>query len=293
MTRLFITIIALGTSITLLGQDLMAGLPSQPATKEYVTATFKGTRLINYHTIETLAKGTLEVRISHRFGPFSSGPNNLWGLDGPATIQLRMDYALTNRLMVGVGRSSEQKIFDGFVKYKILRQTTDGSMPVSVTGFGSANYTSMPNSLVQDRYLYTNSRMSYLASIMVARQFSSKLSVQLTPQYTHYNLVDKLTDKNDLLSIVGSFRYKISKRTALTMEYMMRLTPYAADMTQYHDVLGIGFDIETGGHVFQVFVTNGSAINEARTTAYTTSGIKDGLMLGFNLSRVFYVPSKK
>jgi hypothetical protein len=292
MNKLIIPIIALFTSTILEGQDLLSALDNQPEPKDYTIATFKGTRLINFHTIETLSKGSLEVRIAHRFGSFSSGASNLYGLDGPATIQLRIDYALTNRLMVGIGRGSDQKVVDGFVKYRLLRQRTNGSMPVSLTGLATANMTTMPNSLTQDRYLYSSSRMSYLASIMVARKFNSRISLQLSPIYTHFNLVDNLTDKNDLLSLAGSFRYKFGKRFALTLEYVKRLTPYTRDMTQYHDVLGVGFDIETGGHVFQLFVTNGYSINDARTIAYTTTGVKNGLMLGFNISRVFSLTSK-
>jgi hypothetical protein len=293
MKKTLVTILVLSASVATQGQDLLAALDTVKGPKDYTIATFKGTRLINFHTVETLSKGTLEVRISHRFGSFSSGSTNFWGLDGPATIQLRIDYAPTNRLMVGIGRSSDQKVVDGFVKYKLLRQTTDGSMPVSLTGLGTANVTGMPNSLVQDRYQYFSSRMSYLASIMVARKFNSRISAQVSPIYTHFNLVDKLNDKNDLLSLAGSFRYKFSKRSAIVIEYLKRLTPYTADKSQYNDVLGVGFDIETGGHVFQVFITNGFSINEARTVDYTTTSISKGMMLGFNLSRVFSLNHKK
>jgi hypothetical protein len=292
MKKLFLLLSLLCIIGTLAGQDMLAVLDTEPTPKAYVTATFKGTRLINFHTIETLGKGTLEVRISHRFGAFSSGSNNFWGLDGPASIQLRIDYAPSNRFLVGIGRSSDQKVVDGFLKYKLLRQTTDGSMPISLTALGTVNMTLMPNSLTQDRYQLMSSRFFYLASVMVARQFNSKLSLQLSPMYTHFNLVDKLTDKNDLFSLAGAFRYKLTKRLALTLEYMKRVTPYTADMTQYHDVLGVGLDIETGGHVFQVFVTNGYSINEARTIAYTSTSVQKGMMLGFNISRVFYIPTK-
>jgi hypothetical protein len=271
---------------------MLAQLDSVKGPKDYTIATFKGTRLINFHTIETLSKGTLEVRIAHRFGTFSSGPNNFYGLDGPATIQLHFDYALTDRLMVGIGRSSDQKVVDGFLKYRILRQTTDRSMPISLTALGTANVTSIQNSVVQDRYAYFTSRMSYLASFMVARKFNSRMSLQISPTFIHFNIVDNLTDKNDILSVNAGFRYKITKRTAVTLEYSRHITPYTVTSSQYHDVLGIGFDIDTGGHVFQVFVTNGYSINEARTIAYTSTAINKGLALGFNISRVFSVLKK-
>ncbi len=275
-------------------QDLLSSVDDRSDAKDYTIATFKGTRLVNFHTVETLGKGTLEVRIAHRFGAFSTGAVNLWGLYGPATIQLRTDYAITDRLMVGVGASSDHKMVDAFTKYRILRQTTDGSMPISVTGLASVNVDTEPNSLLgYDRYQYGNSRLVYMASAMIARKFNSKFSLQISPVFIHYNLVDNLNDANDMLSAVGSARYKFSKRTAITVEYAQRITPYTANMSQYHNVLSIGFDIETGGHVFQVFVTNGFAINEVRSIPYTTSSFSNGMMLGFNLSRVFSLKQKK
>lgn len=290
--KLLLSIFLMGT-LKLYAQDLLAELDKSPTQKDYSIATFKGTRLVNFHTIETLSKGSLEVRISHRFGAISGGSTNFWGLDGPASIQLRIDYAVTDRLMIGLGRASDHKMVDGFLKYRILRQTTDGSMPVSLTGLGSVNVDTEPNSLLGvDYYQYFNSRLAYMATAMVARKFNSKFSLQLSPVFIHYNIVQNLTDKNDMFSLVGSTRYKFTKRTALTLEYMARITPYTVDMSQYHNVFSIGFDIETGGHVFQVFVTNGYSINEVRTIPYTTGSFSNGMMLGFNLSRVFSTRSK-
>jgi len=290
---LLCSIIFLST-VHLSAQDLLAELDKSPSPKDYSIATFKGTRLVNFQTIETLSKGSMEVRISHRFGAISGGSTNFWGLDGPASIQLRIDYALTDRLMIGLGRASDHKMVDSFVKYRILRQTTDGSMPFSLTGLASINVDTEPNSLLGvDYYQYSSSRLAYMATAMAARKFNSKFSLQISPVYIHYNMVQNLTDKNDMFSLVGSTRYKLTKRTALTLEYMARITPYTVNMSQYHNVLSVGFDIETGGHVFQVFLTNGYAINEVRTIPYTTASFSNGMMLGFNLSRVFSTRAKK
>lgn len=295
MKNKFLIACFLFVSSRALAQDLLAEVDKQsPPQKDYVIATFKGTRLVNFQTIETLSKGSLEVRIAHRFGAFSTGSTNLWGLDGPATIQLRIDYAVTDRLLVGLGRASDHKVIDAFAKYRLWRQTNDDAMPVSVTGLASINVDTEPNSLLAvDRYQYFSSRLAYMASVMVARKFNSQFSLQISPTFIHYNLVDNLTDKNDMVSVAGLARYKFTKRTALTVEYIQRVTPYTATMSQYHNVLSLGFDIETGGHVFQVFVTNGSAINETRTIPYTTAGFSNGMMLGFNISRVFSVKQKK
>ena len=293
MKILSITLLLLVSGVAV-AQDLINEIDKlSPPPSDYAIATFKGTRMVNFHTIETLSKGTLEVRIAHRFGSFSTGSTNFYGLDGPATIQLRLDYAITNRLMVGVGRASDHKMEDAFVKYRLLRQTTNGSVPISLTAMASINLDTEPNSLLGvDYYKYFSSRLAYMGTVMIARKFNSRFSLQLSPVYIHYNMVQNLTDKNDMLSLVGSTRYKLTKRMAFMMEYMHRVTLYSANMTQYHPVLSIGLDIETGGHVFQVFVTNGYAINEVRTIPYTTAGFSNGMMLGFNLSRVFTLRSR-
>ena len=279
-------------------EDLMAELnKTLPKEQGFKYATFKGTRLVNLHTVETRGRGTLEFRIAHRFGDFSSGANNLWGLDGPATIQFHLDYAITDRFMVGVGRASYNKMFDAFAKYKWLRQTTDNSMPLTLTFLGSTNVTSNidPNKALNgaDRYQYFSNRVAYLAQVMIARKFNSNLSLQISPLYIHYNLVNNLTDQNDIFAVGLSSRFKITSSLALTGEYIYRVNKYSRDFDLYHNALSLGFDLETGGHVFQVFLTNSIGINEVSAVPYTESSWSKGqVRLGFNISRVFGLTHK-
>jgi len=261
--------------------------------KELTIATFKSTRLSNLHTIEVSGKRTLDVRISHRFGEFNSGGDNLWGLDGPANIRLALEYSYDGRLMFGLGRSSFGKMFDGFAKYRILRQTIDDSMPVSLTGFASINFTDAkdPNAQANgfDKYEKTSSRFSYVYQLLAARKFNDKLSLQLGGHMVHYNLVDFVEEKNDMFAISFSGRYKISKRVAITGEYVLSLRQESeATEDLYHNSASIGMDIETGGHVFQFMVSNSFAMNEAQFIPYTTTSWGDGgIRLGFNILRVF------
>lgn len=264
---------------------------------EYVTSTFKGTRLINLHTVETLSKGSLDFRISHRFGDVSSGGKNLWGLDGPATLRLGLDYSVTDRLVIGVGRTSYKKYFDGFVKYKFVRQQNDGPW-VSVVGVSSVNVTTDddPNKSITgvDRYQYFSSRVAYMGQVLIARKFSPKFSLQLTPTIIHYNMVTKANDKNNIYAIGISGRYKFTRSLAVTGEYIARTLKYTPDNSQYKDVASIGLDIETGGHVFQLFFTNASAINEVQFIPYTQgSWSKKEFRFGFNISRVFQLSRDK
>jgi hypothetical protein len=280
--------------------DLLSSLETeQPKTRQLVYASFKGTRLINLHTVETLGKGSLDFRISHRFSDFSSGMGNLWGLDGAATIRLGFDYSVTDRFTCGIGRSSYGKMVDGFLKYKLLRQTADNSIPISVSGLLTLNIASGedPNKVVlgADRYEKFSSRIAYLYQLLIARKFNERLTLQLSPSFIHYNMVIQLHDKNDILALGLSGRYKITRSIALTGEYIFRINQYTSDQSvAYHNSASIGLDLETGGHVFQLFVTNSFAINEVQLIPYTTSQWDKGqIRLGFNVSRVFSIAKNR
>lgn len=263
---------------------------------ELTSATFKGTKLINFPTVETMGKRALDFRIAHRFGDFSSGAYNAFGLDGGASIRLSFDYGITDWLTIGIGRSSVDKLADGSVKMRILRQTIDNHMPVSVSVLSSMNYTFLrdPNAANGvDKYRYAVSRISYATSLVVGRKFSEKLSLQMHGFYIHYNIVDKITDSNDMFAAGLSGRYKITKRFAVTFEYAHRLNKYSLAYDTYHDPFGIGIDLETGGHVFQLHFTNQFGMNEAQYIPYTTSDFwKGDIRLGFNISRVFSIGGK-
>lgn len=261
----------------------------QPKVKEFVTATFKGTRLINLHTVECVGKRGLDFRISHRFGSLNSGSNNAWGMDGPANIRLSLEYSFDGRTMFGIGRSSYQKMADAFLKFRLLRQTTNNSMPVSVTLFASIynNFISEKKVVPEDRRynLYTN-RLSYVDQIIIGRKFSSRFSLQIAPTFVHYNLVEKSTDLNDIFLITGATRIKFTKRQAVTFEYCYRINKYTID--KFYDSMSIGYEVETGGHVFQVHVTNSFGIADNQfLTGTNTSWETNGIRIGFNISRVF------
>lgn len=256
-----------------------------------VTATFKSTRLVNQHTIESLGKRTLDFRISHRFGPWNSGGENLWGLDGPANIRLGLEYSPEGRFMFGLGRSSFDKMFDGFLKYRWLRQTEDNKMPVSLTLLSCAYYTAQKDANKEangyDKYSFGTSRLSYCFELMFARKFTSGFSLQIAPWFVHYNLVDNFADKNDSYGLSTLFRLKFTKRAAITAEYAYRFNEYTSDKN-YYNSLSIGYELETGGHVFQIHLTNSFGIVENQFFTQTDSKWNNmGIRLGFNISRVF------
>ncbi|HEY6160697.1 MAG TPA: DUF5777 family beta-barrel protein [Bacteroidia bacterium] len=262
--------------------------------KEFVTATFKTTRNINLQTTETVGRRSLDYRISHRFGDINSGANNAWGVDGPANLFMSLEYSYDGRLMAGLGRSALEKMAEGFLKFRLIRQTSDGKTPLSVTLFSSMNYTAMidPNKAINgfDKYKYRWDRFSYANQIIIGRKFNKRLSLEIAPTMIHYNLVDLSRDKNDMYALGFAGRYKITNRMAITAEYVWRINKYSDNFSNYNDCAGVGLDIETGGHVFQIIVTNAFGMDEVQFVPYTQTSWKNaGIRLGFNLSRVFTV----
>lgn len=273
-------------------EDLLK-LVEDKAERSYTQATFKTTRLINFHTTEVLGRRALDFRISHRFGDANTGAYNAWGLDGGANIRLALEYSPDGRFMFGIGRTSSKKIADGFLKYKLLRQTNDNHMPLTLTLFTSVYHTfERANfSTGLNKYQTISDRLSYCHQILAGRKFNQRFSLQLMAAMVHYNLVDKVTDGNNCYVAGFVARYKLTTRQALTIEYGHCLNQYSN--TAYYDSFGIGYDLETGGHVFQIHLTNSFGLTENQYFMYTTSSWQNwGIRLGFNISRVFGIPER-
>ncbi len=272
--------------------DELLNLVAEKPKSELSTATFKTTRLINFHTVEVVGKKSLDFRISHRFGDFNTGAYNAWGIDGGANIRLALEYSHDARFMFGIGRTSGKKIVDGFLKYRLLRQTTDNKMPVSLTLFTSIYHTFERATIDGlNKYPTVADRLSYCHQIMLGRKFSHRFSFQLTGAMVHFNTVYDLADKNDCFLLGAVTRFKFTKRQAITVEYAHRLNKYSNN--NYYDSFGIGYDLETGGHVFQMHFTNSFGLTEDQFFMYTNTTWENwGVRLGFNISRVFSLGGK-
>lgn len=300
--RLFVLIIFFLPSIPLFAQDEadLLSLVGEEIQTEYASASFKSTKVINGQSIEHLAAGVLDFRIAHRFGALNQGAYDLFGLDA-ATIRLSLDYGLTDRLMVGIGRSSYQKTVDASVKYRILRQRKGAeNMPLSLSYYADVQVNGLrfADPGRENRF---SSRLAFTHQLLLARKCSDRLSLQLMPTLTHRNLVQSARDNNDIFSLGFAGRFKLSKRVALTAEYYHTFEGQIVS-TPYRQPLAIGFDIETGGHVFQLHLTNAQAMTYNGLLTDTTQGwwYQDGngktitgIRFGFNLSRVFTVVKPK
>ena len=273
--------------------DLLDEQEAENPTTEYALGAYKSTRLINLHTTEKVAKGALEFRISHRFGTLDGGAYEFFGLD-QATIRLAFEYGINDRIMIGLGRNSFQKTYDGLFKANLLQQTTSGkAMPFSMTYVGTAAINTLKPAIGQERTFA--SRLTYSNQLVLSRKFSEGFSFMLAPSWVHRNLVPTDNDANDIFALGLGGRIKLTKRTSFNAEYIYRLPVENSPLFEsFHNSLSIGFDIETGGHVFQLHFTNSRSMIEKGFIAETSGDWLDGgIHFGFNLTREFVVNKKK
>lgn len=269
--------------------DALMNAETKP-TIDYASATFKASRIVNGHSIEQMKAKQLDFRISHRFGTLNNGAYGLWGLD-QSVIHFSLEYGIKDWWMIGIGRGSYDKTYDAFTKFKILRQSSGAKvMPVSVSYMTSVEMITLKfPSRPEGAKNYFSSRMTYVSQLLIARKFNDRFSFQLSPTYIHRNLVATEMDPNDIFACGAGARYKLNKRLSLNAEYYYAYNPNNkfADIT-YYNAASVGIDIETGGHVFQIILTNSQGMREGSFIPKTTESWKDGgIHLGFNISRVF------
>ena len=278
-------------ALALAQEDLLRELEQKADEKALpITATFKSTRIINGQSVETVKRNHLDFRISHRFGRLNSGAYELFGLD-QAVMRLGFEYGLTNDLMIGVGRSGEQKAFDFFGKYKLLQQTPE-RIPVSVTLFGSTVIRTQESFVPGETFSATD-RLTYTGQVLIARKFSERLSLQLSPTYLYRNKPELAADARILMALGVGGRLKISRRVSINADYFYTFREKNDDLP-YYNALAVGVGIETGGHVFQLHFTNSLGMIEKQFIGETTgSWGKGDIHYGFNISRTFSFNKKK
>lgn len=297
-------------SFTLSAQDdlekLMLEMDSTPDAK--VFATFKAAKIINAQSTETVKKGTMDFRITHRFGNIGEnsggGVHTLYGFDEANDIRLSFDYGITQNLTVGFARSKRFENLDGTLKWRFLEQTRK-EIPVSLCLFTNAALSPMKEEQfyagVSDSFKHAFShRLSYTTQLIIARKFNSAFSLELLGSYTHRNFVkedynsdgEAVTNGVAAAGIAG--RVKISKRSAIVFDYFWPFAAYYGDRAPLEHPLSIGFEVETGGHVFHLNFTNAAGILESDFIPNTNDDWLDGgFKFGFNISRVFTIVKPK
>ena len=286
MKKIILTIFVVLLSIQIPAQDLLDILDSEtPKTDNIVSATFKGTRILNGHSIENRKDKELEFIISHRFGRINLGFDELFGLD-KSNIRFALEYGVNNNLTVGLGRSSFEKTYDGFLKYSLLKQKTGAnSFPFAVSFFGSVAVKTLKDYDPADKRTFAES-LFYVGQVLIAKKVSPSFSFQVTPTYVHRNTVRIAADPHDIFAVGLGTRMKLTKRVSFNSEYY-----FAFDQSKSIDArnsLAFGVDIETGGHVFQLILSNAITMIEKSFITETTDDFFAGdIHFGFNISRTF------
>ncbi len=271
------------------GQDLLLMLDSiQPGTREihYVKATFSNVRLINGYTCETASKNELYFSVSHRFDNIKNGLYDFFGLDRN-TMRLGLEYGLSDRIDLGIGRSNYEKIYDGFIKVKILQQSSGNkNVPLTITWLEGMSVKTLKWAENGIDYPFSG-RLYYVHELFIARKFGDRLSLQLSPVIVHRNMVKTNDDQNTVGALGFGGNYRLAKRLSAVWEYYSILSSKTADI--FNNSLSLGVDIETGGgHVFQLHITNSSGMTEKSFIPETVKRWSDGeIMFGFNIIRLF------
>ena len=283
-------LITLISGSMLCAQEDLLDLLGEEEETEYATASFKTNRVVNLHSLENTAAGVLDIKISHRFGFVNQGAYELFGLDN-ASIRIGGDMGLSDRLMIGIGRSSFEKTYDGYFKFKLLRQSSGKkTMPITVLAYGSAAVKTI-RFADPDRENFFSSRMFYTGQMIFGRKFSEGFSMQISPTIVHRNLVSTIDENNDVFAIGIAARQKLTRRLSLNAEYIY--VPADQILDEFENSFSLGFDIETGGHVFQLHFTNSTSMIEKGFVTETVGDWFNGdIHFGFNISRVFTVWEK-
>ena len=274
------------------------------AQRERVSRGFKDTRAVNVHSVETLPAGKLDVRIGHRFGDLlgdDGGWPTFYGLENAEDVAIGAEYGFTDRLTAGLyrakgggatpsGQTGLRRNLNGVLKIRALHQEEQGN-PISLALVGNATFSTEQQIEGNDNLIQSfpefSHRFAFNGSVVVARKFGEKLSLQVVPGVTHRNLVP-FAGENTLFSLGGAARYQFSRVLAVIADATV---PFSSALTAdngYQWPLGLGFEWDTGGHVFQLNFTNATGIFETDYIPYTSDNWLDGeFRIGFTISRWF------
>jgi hypothetical protein len=294
MRKFYLLLFCVIPTALIQAQGLLDELDSiTPPQKEYTIGTFKGTRIINGQSVEMPGKGDLQFMIQHRFGSFRGGIVDFFGLD-QAGIRIGVEYTLPfyeGRICIGVARSNYLKMWDGSIKYQMFRQSKGPkSFPFTIDLYASMGISSIEYS-DPDRNNYFTSRMSYCFQVLWARKFGRWFSMQLTPTVLHKNLVPLKEDQNTTAHLGIAGKVRVSNRVSISAEYFWPI--YGQNFADINNLpikgpLSLAVDIETGGHIFQLVLSNSQANFDQTFIGETNQDWLNGdIHFGFNISRSF------
>jgi len=279
---------SLACSLTVVAQEEEKPKEEKQADKKPAKPAFESMQLMDEQSVNVPSKKTLEFNMQHRFGTVDNGVKDLFGIYGSANIRIGFSYVPINNLALGFGFTKLNKFVDVNAKYSVLKQTRDWKIPVSVTVFGNAVMDTRDKSYFpKDIY-----RLSYFGELIIASRITPKISLQVTPSYSHFNAADSLY-KNDIVAIGFSGRYKFSPQSSIMFNYTQQLITHKDPKFKMEPGITIGWEIATSAHCFQMFATTFQGILPQQNISYTENRPGNGVvstsqfLIGFNITRLW------
>jgi hypothetical protein len=253
--------------------------------EDYPVRIFETSILIDNQTVATPFKGMLEFEIHHRFGTVNNGIDDLFGIWAPANIRLGLNYGITDRLMIGVGTAKNYKAQDLAVKFAILRQTSSGSVPISLSYYGNMGLNLLNENTFGPSHDWREiHRLSYFNQILIARQFGSKLSLQVAPTFIWLNAVE-MGYKNANYGISAGAKFNVTGSHSIIAEYDQLFNSQKDETLNSKPQLALGWEIGTATHAFQIFFANYKDILGQYNFVYNQNSISDGkFLIGLNVT---------
>jgi hypothetical protein len=257
-----------------------------------VEAVFKATRIVLSHSSETQKKHDLDLRIRHHFGDIGGkfgSAHTLYGLDVASDLFIGLDYGVSDDFTVAVGRSKQDELYNFSGKYKLLKQKSEGGMPVNLTVFAQMGWIAR-EPFNESEFAQYSDRFSYFLQGIISRKISSRLSLEVMPGYLLRQNPSDPEDPDNLFVVGFAGRMKLTKRLSFVADYTLvnGLSRPADLATDYYNPLGVGLEIETGGHIFSLNFMNSEYIVENNFISNTKkSWNKGGVRFGFTISRNF------
>ncbi len=271
-----VSVLAVSTATMATGQNGV----SEPKIAEMI---FWTPNVIISPSSKQVDKGTREFSIQHGFGLLSGGEKTLFGLDDPANIRFGLDWGLKEWFSVGVGRSKYAKTYDVRAK---ARFRSNSQLMVNI-------FSNVGVETLSDGRSFTQ-RLSYFSGVILSRKLSEKLFVQMMPGWSHFNLVEKNElpggvveeEVNDHVVVGVSARYQLKRRASLLVDFLPAL---GARSDGSNNVMSVGVDLKTGGHVFQLFVLTSQWITPQHAISRSRRSISDrDFGFGFSIHRTFW-----
>ncbi len=266
--------------------DLLDELKNESTeSTQFELPAFKAMQIGNLQSTKIANKKDLYLIVSHRFGPFSDGVDEFFGLDG-ANTKIQFTYSFWDGVQLSLSRDSFEKTYSGSAKIRLKKQSS--TFPLNIVAYGSTDIASQLKTQFNPGLRFKD-RISITAQILASRRISKNISLLIAPTFVRQNNLQKFNGTGDLnlnQFIVGmGGRVKISKRMSINADYTISVNRHKNSI--FSNPLTLGLDIETGGHVFQLVFTNSRASNDSGFLTRTEGKWLNDVAFGFNVVRVF------